>query len=130
VETVRFKEDLDVGIEASAAARRCPVPILILQPLIDNAIKYGMETTAKPLRLRVRASVEGERLRLEVANTGRWVDLGTGHSRRQTRVGLENLRKRLELLYPGRHTFEMTATDDWVIGTIDLPAEYAEERRS
>jgi len=138
VEKVRFEENLEVRVEASSEARRCDVPILILQPLVENAIKYGMETSALPLRLKIAAVVENGELQLEVANSGKWVEPGTGPSRKQTRLGLENLRKRLELLYTERHTFDVgtvedpdcSGVDNWIVGTIHLPAEHAEKRRS
>ncbi|MBI3923220.1 MAG: histidine kinase [Armatimonadetes bacterium] len=129
VEKVRFEENLEVQVEASNEARTCAVPILLLQPLVQNAIKYGMETSVQPLRLKVSAVVANGELHLAVANSGRWVEPGTSSSRKQTRLGLENLRKRLELLYPERHTLDVGAVDNWVVGTIHLPAENADRRR-
>ncbi|NCO34848.1 MAG: HAMP domain-containing protein [Armatimonadetes bacterium] len=129
VEKVRFEDNLEVQVGASSEARTCDVPILLLQPLVENAIKYGMETSARPLRLKISAVVANDELHLEVANSGKWVEPGTGPSKKQTRLGLENLRKRLELLYPERHTFNVGEVDNWIVGRIHLPAENAEGRR-
>jgi PAS domain S-box-containing protein len=131
VEQVRFEEDLETAIEAETDVQECEIPILLLQPLVENAIKYGRETSERPLRLRISAVKEQDELVLRVANTGRWVEPGSALSRKQTRLGLENLRQRLELLYPGRYAFEVATAEvpasdgsaDWVTATIRLPAE-------
>lgn len=95
VERSRFEERLDWNIEASPAARRARVPALLLLPLVENAIKYGFQTSAVPLQLRVCATMNGHILHASVENTGRWVEPG---SRRSTGIGLNNLRRRLALL--------------------------------
>jgi len=78
------------------------VPNLILQPLVENAIKHGIEPHARPGIIRISASRNG-RLILEVRDNGK--GLKTEHQRE--RIGIANTRARLAQLYPSAHRFEM-----------------------
>ena len=119
IEKIRFEEDLDVFVEIEPAASGCMVPSVLLQPLIENAIKYGMQTSTMPLRIRLLGTIRDHQLHLEVANTGRWLtsDEADGQS---TGIGLRNLRQRLDQFYPARHDFAITEQDGWVKATIDI----------
>jgi two-component system LytT family sensor kinase len=124
IEQVRFEERLQVTFEIEPAAEARRVPSFLLHPLAENAVKYGVRTSPAPARLRVAAHTEGDTLRIEIANTGRWCerrspgemfDSGAG-------VGLANVRQRLEHLYPGRHRFEVAQDDGWVRARIEIVA--------
>jgi signal transduction histidine kinase len=94
LEAVRFNDRLDVRWAIDPAAAGCPIPSLLLQPLVENAIKHGVADRAAGGTVAIRADVDGERLRLEVA------DDGPGASQDDaTGIGLANLRRRLETLY-------------------------------
>ena len=62
-----------MALDFPAELGKCQVPELILQPLVENAIKHGMSQPAKVYRIRLGARRDGDRLQLEVANTGRLV---------------------------------------------------------
>jgi len=90
---------LDWTIEASDAARLAAVPTALVQPLIENALKYGLRSSPPPMRLRILARVEAAELLIAIENTGAWVTRAPGEKARDsTGVGLVNLRRRLELL--------------------------------
>lgn len=119
IEKVRFEERLEVTLNVPAGLGQCQVPELILQPLVENAVKHGMRQAAKVNRVRLGARREGDQLELEVANTGRLdaampVDKNTG-------VGLNNLRERLQLLYHNRGRLTLTEADGWVFARLSLP---------
>lgn len=88
-------------IDASDAARAALVPAALVQPLVENAIKYGAITSPVPLRVDITAGTEGDTVRLSVENTGTWVPAPSWESEQDVAVGigLANLRRRLELLY-------------------------------
>lgn len=119
VEKVRFEEQLVIEVDVSQAAREQSVPEFLLQPLVENAVKYGMRTSELPLRVQVLAHCEDDRLRVEVRNTGSWsnADSGVPHGG----VGLENLRNRLELLYPDCHRLATQDADGWVSISVQIP---------
>lgn len=93
------EERLEWTIDASDEARMASVPTALVQPLIENAIKYGLRTSPRPLRVRVTARVVGSEVIVVVENTGTWLDRAPGEKARDsTGIGLGNLRRRLELL--------------------------------
>jgi len=111
IQRIRFDDALDAAVEADAAAAGTALPGFLIHPLVENAVKYGLETSDKPLRVRVRARRDGDRLDVEVANTGRWLDGGNGSG---TGTGLRNLRERLRHLYPDRHALDIASAGGWV----------------
>lgn len=91
IEKLRFSRRLDVRIDVPPALRAARVPPLILQPLVENAIKHGVARTAEPVRLTVAAREEDGRLILTVENDRGPAEAGRGG----TGVGLVNVCERL-----------------------------------
>lgn len=98
VERARFAERLSVSIEIEAGLdpSQLEVPVLILQPLVENAVTHGLAGRVRGGALSVRARVAGGLLELEVEDDG--VGLG-GSSRRGTGLALETVRERLRLRF-------------------------------
>jgi signal transduction histidine kinase len=103
IQQVRFQDRLTVVIDAPPEVDRALVPNLILQPLVENAIKHGLSSRAAAGRVEVRARHEGDQLMLSVRDNG--VGEGAGVLRREG-VGLGNARARLTSLYGDAHHFE------------------------
>lgn len=121
LETVRFEQRLQVSIEIADAARRCAVPPMLLQTLVENAIKHGIAHTTDQGWLAVRAARENGFVRIEVENTGQLEP--NGGSDGNSKVGLVNTRERLRLLYGGRASLDLQGKADSVLATVNLPAE-------
>jgi two-component system LytT family sensor kinase len=107
IEQVRFNDRLSVSVRVDEAAYEAEVPTLLLQPIVENAIKYGFGQTVGPGNVSVVARVKGNVLELFVADTG------PGFSDKEvqgasTGVGLANTRARLDQLYGGNYTLTMT----------------------
>ena len=119
VEKVRFSDDLEWSIDAEADALRTLVPSALVQPLLENAIKYGQDTGPRPLRVSITAKVVQGNLQLEVCNSGYWVERDLTHS---GGVGLKNLRRRLELIYGHAATLDIRHTPSIVKVCVSLPA--------
>jgi two-component system LytT family sensor kinase len=106
IEQARFRERLDVTFEVAPDALDCLVPNLLLQPLVENAIRHGIGPRIGPGHVLVRAAHAGSVLELEVRDDGVGVpaeklsDLEHG-------VGLSNTRSRLAHLYGDQHRFEV-----------------------
>ncbi len=119
LEKIRFEERLEVRIEIDPAARSLLVPTFLLQPLVENAFKHGASgRPGAPLRLSLVARLHEGELHLHVANRGQWRPPAPG----TTGVGLANLRRRLEMLYPGRHAFQIAEEAGNVVAHIRLTA--------
>lgn len=116
VERHRFGDELRVTTEIAPEAESVPIPILILQPLVENAIRHGFESSHEPFHLKITASVDDARLVVEVANTGTWKTPGEG-----TGLGLENVRCRLASHYREDFLMGHSSGDDWVRMRISVP---------
>jgi hypothetical protein len=112
IQKLRFGERLRFKLEADEAALNFPVPPLLLQPLVENAIRYGVEPSEQPEQIIVHARLAEQTLALEVANTCQvsGEDIAAGdHS---TGVGLANTRARLAALYGAGQTFQFGPLPD------------------
>ena len=118
VEKIRFQERLETRIEVSEEACAAHVPAALIQPLLENAIKYGQQTSPPPLCIAIEARLSEGRLLLMVENTGRWVE---PHGSGSTGLGLANLRKRLHLLYADQAQLTLDHTATAVRAQVSLP---------
>ncbi len=118
VEKIRFQEKLETRIEVSEEACASLVPTALIQPLLENSIKYGQKTSPPPLRIAIEARQLEGRLLLMVENSGRWVE---PQGSRSTGLGLANLRKRLHLLYGDQAQLALDHTATAVRAQVSLP---------
>jgi LytS/YehU family sensor histidine kinase len=104
IEQIRFGDRLKVDIAAPPETLAAQVPNLILQPLVENSIRHGIEPRAKAGRIELRAQRADKMLVLEVADNGAGFSAGEKISEG---VGLSNTRARLRTLYGDAHKFEL-----------------------
>lgn len=100
LEQVRFQDRLRVALDVEPGLADALVPSLILQPLVENAIRHGVSRRSGEAELRVDARREGDALVLAVLDNGPGFEFGDGRAVREG-VGLEVVRSRLEMLHPG-----------------------------
>ena len=86
-------------------ARIASVPVLLLQPLVENAIRHGLAERVASGRIEIAARRDGARLVITVTDDG--PDAATHVASGQERVGLGNTRARLEALYGSQHRLEL-----------------------
>jgi signal transduction histidine kinase len=118
VEKIRFGDKLEYTIEADVAARRKQVPGALVQPLLENAIKFGQLTSTRPLHISVKACYSEGVLIITVENTGHWV---SGKDSSSTGIGLVSLRRRLELLWGSGASFIVETPPGRVVIKVQLP---------
>ena len=118
VQSVRFGDGLVTRIDCDLDVRGVAVPPVMVQPLVENAIKYGGQTSPRPIRVEVAARREGDWLVVEVANTGSWVAAG---SRNSTGTGLRSLERRLRLLVGPTAAVSHGEDHGWVRVWIRVP---------
>jgi LytS/YehU family sensor histidine kinase len=99
------------------------VPPMLIQPLLENALNYGSQTSSMPLRVSITAKVVDDRLEVVVANSGRWVPPDKARS---PSTGIRSLRKRLALLIDDAATVDTVIDPDrdggWVGVVVRMPA--------
>lgn len=114
LEKIRFEERIQVNWDIESAVRNELIPPLILQMLVENAIKHGISNLMEGGEVIIRAKKEEQALVLEVENTGKLkTEVDTG-------VGIMNARRRLALLYAEEAIFTLGQKGDRVIARIKI----------
>jgi len=104
IEQIRFGNRLSVKMEIAPDTLEAQVPNLILQPLVENAIRHGIEPRARPGCIELRSQRQDSRLALVVSDNGAGI---SGNGAVKEGVGLSNTRARLRELYGETHRFEL-----------------------
>ena len=123
IEKVRFGDRLVVRRDVETRALAALVPSLILQPLIENAIKYAISPSEDGGTLKISAKVHDDMLLLQLADNG--PGLGNGDATKKScGVGLKNTRERLQQFYGDHQAFTLAPNDpSGLVITINIPYE-------
>ncbi|WP_165837788.1 sensor histidine kinase [Zavarzinia aquatilis] len=120
VQAGRFEPRLKYALSIDPAIHDQFMPTFLIQPLVENAVKHGEPGTDGIVQIDVRFGGRQGALVVTVANTGRLTREPRDAAKPGTRTGLANLRKRLDLHYPGRHRFEIAEDGRMVRATVHL----------
>ena len=124
IEQVRFPKRLKLEIDIPDRLRNAQVPVLILQPIVENAIKYGVARTRRPVTLRISAYEEAGRLHLKVNDDGMLLQKEPPEGV-STGVGLVNVSDRLEARYGAQaHCRHGPDPEGGFTVHLDLPVVY------
>jgi hypothetical protein len=116
LEVIRFDERLTTGVEIDDATRRVQVPPMMVQALVENGVKHGIERLPAGGSIGVSAQLDGDCVFVRVSNTGKiTAQEGT------TRIGLANARERLRLLYGERARLALREDGGAVIAELRVP---------
>lgn len=122
IQKIRFGKNLEVAVEADAAIEQVYMPVFIGQPIVENAIKYGQKSGAKPLKIRISAHLEGENCLVTVANSGRWFEPDHTGREPNTQLGSEYVQRCLDHYYGSEAAFKIRQKDGWVVVQLVFPA--------
>jgi two-component system, LytTR family, sensor kinase len=118
IEQTRFGDRLTVTMDFPEDTLNVEVPNLILQPIVENAIRHGIEPHAKPGKIHLSGRRENGQLILQVRDNG----AGLRPDNTRQGIGTSNTRQRLHQLYADRQTFTLeNARDGGLLATIKLP---------
>jgi len=119
LEKVRFEGRLRLEVAIDPAAASLLVPPMILQTLVENALKHGIARRPEGGDVQIRASASDGRLVLQVTNSG---ELGPAQPN-NTQLGLKNIRERLHLLYGDRASLSLQNGNGTVVAKVEIPAK-------
>ncbi|MEO5625224.1 MAG: histidine kinase [Dokdonella sp.] len=119
IERARFPDRMVFRVDIADGAGRAMVPSLILQPLVENAVRHGIASMAAAGTIDVEAGRVGDRLHVRLRNSGVLAAEPTEG------IGLRNTHERLRTLYGDAAVFCLAASRDGVIATLDLPWDAA-----
>jgi two-component system, LytTR family, sensor histidine kinase AlgZ len=117
IEQVRFGERLQVEWAIDAAAGGARLPALLLQPLVENAVKHGVEPSAAGAQVKVSTQRRGSTVVIKVTNT-----VPAGQGRRGQGVAQDNVRDRLRLLHDVQGQFQSVLKEGIYQVRIEVPA--------
>jgi LytS/YehU family sensor histidine kinase len=126
IEKMRFEERLRTNFDVDPAASKARLPSLLLQPLVENAVKYAVTPQEDGADISLEARLIGDKVRIVVSDTGQGLNGSVTSTTSSTGVGLANIRNRLAQAYGEDQMIEYGITPNGGFSvTIELP--YREE---
>lgn len=118
IEKVRFGHRLQTAIQVQDEAMNMRLPALLLQPVVENAIKFGLYDTVGETVISVKATAQDHHLLLQVQNP---YDPSTARPQRGTGFGLSSVQRRLYLLYARQDLLQTQQQENQFITSIKIP---------
>ncbi len=118
IEKVRFGNRLNTLVSADESVLNKTLPPMLLQPLVENAIKFGLYDTLDEVTINVSATFQNPYLQITITNP---FDLETSHSNKGTGFGLSSTQRRLQLFYNRTDLLTIKKQDEQFISTLKLP---------
>lgn len=115
IQKIRFEEKLIIKYEIDEKLNQLKIPFFIILPLVENAIKFGLQSSKTPLNIKICAKAN-KHLEISVHNTGHLIK--DNRESGGTHTGIENTKKRLSLYFPNNYSFKLFEEDSWVIAQI------------
>lgn len=112
----RFADRVVLDWQVDAASLDATVPVMLLQPLLENAFKHGVERSIGPVSIAIAARTDGRRVVIDIRNTASSLSTGS-----QDGVGLRNCRERLKVIYGDSASLQLVSEGEAVIARVTLP---------
>lgn len=130
IEKMRFEERLRTAFDVDPRVEKARLPSLLLQPLVENAIKYAVTPQEEGADIAIAVRLAGDRVQIGVSDTGPGLNDGKTAPSLSTGVGLANIRDRLRQAYGPDHRFETRAIPGGGFGVeIEIPFQLEEPLR-
>ena len=127
IEKMRFEERLRPKFDVDPATEKARLPSLLLQPLVENAIKYAVTPKEEGAEICVDVRLAGDRVQIGVSDTGPGLQAAPNRPSLSTGVGIANIRERLAQAYGPDHRFTMQALPAGGFGVeIEIPFQLGE----
>lgn len=124
IEKIRFEDRLTVQYQIDEKALNVSLPLLLIQPLVENAIKHSVSKTSKPVILQIKVENKGENLRICVKDNGIGQEQKSGQFLNKG-IGLKNIKERLDQFYPGLYSLIIdTAVGQGFEINIEIPVNH------
>ncbi|KAA2243782.1 histidine kinase [Chitinophaga agrisoli] len=118
LEKIRYGKRLDVSFNIFDPVDHFKIPPLLLLPLVENSFKHGVSSNLKDCWIRMDISLKDEWLSVKIENS--YEERDYAHNGHKNGIGLENVKKRLEILYQGKHEFRCIQEGDSFLTILKL----------
>ncbi len=119
IQKTRFRENLLLKLDIDKNTLDIKIPVFIIHPLIENALKYGLLSSKYPLRIELYSKFIEKSLIITVKNSGKLL-IKDKKDTKGTNTGIENIIQRLEILYTGRYSFSLSGDQDMVVAVLRI----------
>ncbi len=120
LEQMRYESRLDLNLDITGEIHIQQITPLLMFPLVENAFKHGASETIGTPWINIEINADERHLMFKISNSkSDVIEAGRGDGNPGA-IGLKNIRKRLELLYPGRHRFEWFDEQDVFLAELEL----------
>ncbi len=116
IQKIRFKSEINVSFNIDDDSRYVMIPFLAIQILVENAIKYGSRNNENSLEIEIKSRIVNNQLKIVVTNSG--LIKNNESKENSTKTGLNNLKKRLDILYPNNNSFKLYEKENKVFAEI------------
>ena len=123
IEKIRFGHRLSAEIKNETDGKKLMVPAMLLQPVVENAIKFGLYDTTGEIMITIEARMDDQDLKVQVQNP---FDPGTSLPKKGTGFGLTSVQRRLYLLFARHDLLHTEVQENIFITTIKIPQQYAQ----
>jgi sensor histidine kinase YesM len=123
LEKIRFGKKLNAELDISDATLDLKIPPIIVQTLVENAIKHGLKESTEGVFIKINSQLSKDFLTINVINSGRLKKEDPSvYEQKNGGIGVENTRRRLQMIYGERATFDLkNLNEKEVIATLKLP---------
>lgn len=115
LEQIRFEERLNINIKIDDDAKKCLIPPLMIQTLVENSIKHGISKSIEGGIINITAQLDNDTLNLQIENSGKMSEPINTNG-----IGLSNTEKRLAILFANNSQFELVEEDNFVKAKIRI----------
>jgi PAS domain S-box-containing protein len=123
IQKIRFGKNLETTVESDKEVAQVYMPVFIIQPIVENAIKFGQKSGAKPLTIRISARLESGKCLVNVANSGRWFEPDHAGREPGTQLGTEYVQRCLAHSYGPDASFNIREEKGWVVARVVFPTQ-------
>ncbi|MCB0689583.1 MAG: histidine kinase [Saprospiraceae bacterium] len=116
LQRIRFDEDVDISVDVKGNVTQQMIEPMLLIPFVENAFKHGVGLIENP-SIQIKILVDENKLDFQVQNK---INDADESKDRDSGIGLKNVNRRLELLYPGSHQLNIIRRDNWFIISLIL----------
>jgi two-component system, LytTR family, sensor kinase len=127
IEKLRFGHRLNTVVNTAEACTAAVLPPLLLQPIVENAIKFGLYDTIGEVTIQIDTFCDNNTLTIVVTNP---YDATTSPDRKGTGFGLSAVQRRLYLLFGRQDLLAVRSENDHYITTINIPQQYAKRHNN
>jgi hypothetical protein len=123
LEKIRFGKKLTTELAIADATLPIKIPPIIVQTLVENAIKHGLQGASNGVFIKINSQLNGDLLTINIINSGQLKkETPSVSEAKNSGIGVENTRRRLAMIYEGKANFELKNLNDHeVIATLSLP---------